>query len=455
MIKIILGMLLLFLVTACGQPTTSGGNSIDQIIETNFSNDLIILEKQNARCIERKFSEGTTTLPLHLFLDGKHSTLTADFKELLRGTSIRSPKVISRSVYGESIELLYSKNTTRSFVRAKAREINICPEETSWQSGTVESAALNASYFIKKTNAKFRSLVSDVAVAPIALSISPMIIRSVVSKDSSGNSIKKSSYWTDNALYLPNSNMIVYLPESREMKARGFHTRFWEIPMVASHEYGHHLFKSIYGIQGSQNFHQCFNHKEVIEIDTQAGHSFERNIKNEDVLTFINEGFSDLIAHYSLDASEKSLKGVTCLDITRDVDSPVLMNHVKKSFSSDVVAKFFSPFLDLTVGGCHNPSPQEIHVMGAIFAYSANQYLTELTTSNDQKLLGLVEFIKELKSQKIRLQKLTPEESLQEIMRIFFLISAKKLERNIDATLCQKIQEIYPGFEMEECQIIR
>lgn len=453
MIKIIATLLILISAVSCGRPSSGGRyDPFEKVISTQYSNEPVLLEKQNEKCKQTRFSAGNTHFLLHLLLNGNRVSYAVDFVSLLQGNFLQDRDVILRSIYNEHLELQRIGDLTKSKVISEAMDINFCPEVDGYYQDSIESAALNASHFIKKTSTNFKEAVPDIFLSPITLNISPRIVNTSVERDEDGALFKKSSYLTDNAMYLPYSDTIVFLPQSKELKNRGYNMKFWEVPMVASHEYGHHIFKNIYGISRAGSVHKCFESSKLKEKVPKKNKALAlRRVNFDDVLTVFNEGFADLISFYTLSSKERSVRGVNCLQITRDVESSKLINGKRKVFSEENIESFFSPYPDYLNGGCYNPSLQEVHVQGAIFAHSAYKFFQHLNYDHSQALGSLVLWLNYLKDESARLKRMNPQDFFETALDNFFLMSLQKDYRPIDSEICKQIKSIYPNTHINEC----
>lgn len=450
MTQFIVGLLFLFFLVGCGPQATPTAK--EAIFPTEYSNNPIILKLQNENCRSNSFSSSQTFFNLHLFLQGEEGTETHDFSPLLQGLFLRNGTVIANSFHGERIEIM-EKN--RAYLRSAPRIIKLCPEEDGYSPDTVESAALNTTYFINKSHLRFTTIVTDVAVTPITLNITPAIIESILTKDYKGETTKKSKYRTDNAFYMPRVKSITFLPHSVEMRLLGMKNSYWEVPFVASHEYGHHLFEMLYkDSQGlGPDMMNCFGHsneKKPLSLNKSLN---QRKIKIEDVLNSYNEGFADLMAWYTLDPKERNVKGVKCLEVSRDVSSPRFYNGKPKVFSKEAVQSFFSNYIDNPFRSCEEHSYQDTHVLGAIFAHNADSFLSELTNSDDEKLAAVVDWAKELKSERKKYLLASAETFLEETVKLFMDMSLERFGRVYDVEICSKINNVYPDLNIKECSV--
>lgn len=448
---LILGLPVILLLNSCGK-TTSTIKVEEKVFPTTYSNEPILLQKQSLNCRDNGPLTGNNDFRLHLFMEGRWTTDTRDFSPLLQGIFLKNNQVISKSVYGEKVEVIFSSEGARYTTRVEAKNILICPEE-SYRRETVESAALNTSYFINKTHLRFSSLFPDLNITPITLNISPEILRSTLIKNYVGDIIKTTSYMTDNAFYMPATSNVTFLPHSRERKAEGLELNYWEVPMVASHEYGHHLFQMIYKSEAlrSPHMHNCFG---TLRKSLSEKNRFGRKVTIDDVINSYNEGFADLVSWYTLDPVERKVNGVKCLETSRDIGSAKFYNGKSKVLSQEVLRSFFSPYPLSTNGTCEDSSYQETHVLGAVFAYTADRFLSKLNYSDDEKLQILVEWVKYLKNERKKYLLASPEDYLKSTISGFIKISLDKHGKNFDRKICSQIRMLYPDFNLKECSFI-
>lgn len=204
---------------------------------------------------------------------------------------------------------------------------------------------------------------------------------------------------TDNAFYY--NNGLYFIPHSKDYKdyVGSRHIDFWEIPFVASHEYGHHLFNTFfYGNGKKKSFkdaidHACFTGRELmVELFDSQEAQAAREITVETVLGAFNEGFADLFAQYSLDKASSSLVGVIGFEVEREVESIFLASGRAKVFTDFEAQAFFST-VELDRRDPKSPY-QEIHTVGAIFASIFNQVLEKGELSHPQRLTVVINWLK-------------------------------------------------------------
>ena len=232
----------------------------------------------------------------------------------------------------------------------------------------------------------------------------------------------------------------------------------WNVPMVGSHEYGHHLFAMIYPEAVSKDQHSvhkkglCFDNRihKVSKFSSKTISNLVRSADQQEVLAALNEGFADLVAYYSLGDQERSLDGITCLETNRDVGSKYFANlTTEKKFSNEVLESFFSLLTNTQHTSClSTPDFQDIHTIGAIFASSTDRLLNIVTQDKKRKLKVTVQWLYNLRD--FLTQNII--RSPRKVLRVSFLLLVKtiiqefSLEHNIHSyhEVCETAKNLYP-----------
>ena len=463
--KFLIPMISLLAVTSVVEAQNIGRSRIMKFDEPG--DDLpIFLETQTSSCTVPTFDPTNMSLPLQLFLNGARTTEARDLVGLITGNLVQNEnsKVISDTFAGQDIEYVVS-DTFKVNNNSAGTKVLICPEETEYKANTVESAALNVTYFINKTYKKVSELLPTVQIDPVALKINPNIRETYVMPTANG-AVTETYYRTDNAYYQPSEKSITFLPHSKALRKTGFSMSFWEVPMVASHEYGHHIFQSIvFGTQTSATtpalmskksglMGGCFGDHETPSRKPKKNKIAQpRKVTLADVVGSYNEGFADLMSYYTLENNERGLSGVKCLEVSRDVNSATFFDGKPKNFSREAMASFFST-VEETARGCEVTQYQGIHVIGSIFAYSANRFLNHLTDSKDDKLAVTLLWAQAIKTNAPYLVLYTPENLNRALFAMFVKAGVKKLNKSLDNAICADLEKIYPGMtpSLSECK---
>ena len=452
-------LLLAVLVAGCGKkPDEKSDSPVKprEVTATTLSQNPLPLnsQKMKSACSVDKYEDAQKNLSLALFIRGQEVEEERLFTGLIDGLLVRDigSKIITQSRKGMSIVYTYVSTddviTGDRFLLSAPSAISICPDKAKYEKGTAESAALNATFYISKVNRKVSELLPSVMIPSVTVEIAPLIKKafSVVIKGEVVWSFE--AFETDNAYYMPGVNpSITFLPHSEEFRKAGMNFSFWDVPMVAAHEYGHHIFQSIHpGPMNEMSLKSCFGKFHALSEETEVVPE-KRVVKIDDVLGALNEGFADLVSFYSLDDNERGLKGVNCLEITRDVGSRVFADGKPKIFSSLALSEFFSETVSPPSESCETANFQGIHHIGAIFAHSTDRLLSASTDTKDQRLAIVLNWLQEMKLRQRAMKALTPSEFLQESFKLMVDVIVAKTDSKLDPPECEIMKEIYPGMD--------
>ncbi len=419
-------LLIPLLLVSCGKKANEAKSPVSprKVVGTSSSQNPIVLPSSGNKsgCSVTSYSEAQRNINLSLFLRGEDADEERFFAGLIEGLFVRDigSNIITQSRKGQSI--LYAYTSTDDVITGDVKEliapslVSVCPDAGKYERGSAESAALNATFYISKANRKVKELLPSVKIAPVTVDISPMIKKSISIIIKGEEVYKFEAFDTDNAYYMPSKNSITFLPHSEEFRKAGATMSFWEVPMVSAHEYGHHIFESIHPHQAhSQGMKNCFGKMGVQAVESEPA---ARLVTQEDVLAALNEGFSDLLSFYTLDNQERGLKGVPCLEISRDVGSSTFADGTPKVFSASVLADFFALTQSTPSMDCAVPNFQGIHILGAVFANGVDRFLSLSTDTKDQRLSIVLKWLQEMKTKSAAMKSLSPEDFLRESFKL-------------------------------------
>ena len=414
------------LLSSCGG---SGGDSSDEskniIPYTTLSETPVTMTKSAKNCSFSTFGAGERKeFGIRMYNESIRGVgaYVLDYTNQIDGLLIKSVggQPISSTNYGKKTESIisatfnewsdtYDYSVGSEKVSSYAKALGVCPGDTYYGGYTFEGSALSWSYSVTKTFEAINAVMPEAKFKAVDMHISPL--QKTVMKFDGGDAdkVEYTAYKTDNAYYNPMDQSLTILPQSQEQKNQG-NLPFWEVPMVASHEYGHHVFTTLAmgssnsSILGEMKIHNCFEteqtHAAISEMYNEqyaaSGSASSRGELLSFIVGSINEGFADLISYYTLDNDERSVNGVGCFIKTRDVGSSEFGDGTKKDFRADV-----STYMDLSYTvekdqDCTTPDHQEIHSVGAIFASVVNRYLSSESLTKAQKLKVTLQYAKEL-----------------------------------------------------------
>lgn len=402
-------------IISCGGPESESSSATKRRLTKNP----IKLKKQIKLCSSSygTFStEEVINFSLKQFIGGLSINRNVLFKDMLRENFVESKSKMpitgtsygeeghykARGVYDDYREVYRVKAGTREIDETTQRplDLSVCPSVTDYNENTFEDSGLNVNYAITKTYNSIKEVDEGIDLKGVKVNIGPVKKVDIILEGGPRDGTDQYLYETDNASYNPQTLTITFLPQSKEyQKGTGSKVPYWEIPMVGSHEYGHHVFRTLYSdvtgaLRGTIN--SCFHTRKikgVVEISSATG---KRDNKSNFALRSLNEGYADLIAYYTLDNNERGLKGVPCFTKNREVGVPNFGNGVEKFFFNVDLKSMNSTDVEARPATCNDPDFQEIHDVGAVFAYQANSIMSKYTTDKKVKLKILLTWLKDL-----------------------------------------------------------
>jgi hypothetical protein len=435
-------LLILFVLISCGVPGGARRSTPAKPILDPLSSTPDFLVKGIKTCREERRDY---LYEIAIFKGKEDQFESRDFRHLLDGNSLRDPRgrsihsVTYDSKYNFIINSLNGESRMALTNYEPGKTLEICPGVLRFESNTFEAAGLSTAFYIDRMYQRVGRVLTT-RIPPVSLEVGSRIINERLNVRE-GKLHLTPAYSVDNAMYLPDSHKIIFVPHGFEIRKYNFNSNFWQVPIIPSHEYAHHIFNLI-GPETKANqgiVSNCFGEKieksSLVEIDASG----DRRVTVESVRNALNEGFADLLAYYSLDRDERSTIYVPLLSFNRDVESPNFNVGEPKNFQHKALAKFFSP-----------KSPprtnleidyQDIHIIGAIFAHRVYKLLESSVIKEEAKVEFILDWAKDLR----RLSSsLSPQNYMNESM---ILLAEKYFEYfgpSHSSKHCQKVRELYP-----------
>ncbi|MBT3980460.1 MAG: hypothetical protein HOE90_03855 [Bacteriovoracaceae bacterium] len=310
---------------------------------------------------------------------------------------------------------------------SKGQGIKIC--DTHYSSGYLEMATLTTLMSIDKAYSFHKSLSGSKNLKAIDLLMYPTIVDIYYFEDE--KKVEKIvSTNVDNAYYFKGSSEIAILPQGRNSYnkgASGFLSghAIWEIPFVAAHEYGHHVFSSYYQTNNKNLYNQLRKandqhkmevvykevHPEILrKLASSKSQRYEdgkllygddrqeayRKVKKINAVKALNEGFADLFAYYSLGKEMANLKDINCFKNSRDVFVDSFSSSLKKELSSWFEYNYFSTYVVERPKDCNTPYVQDSHAMGAIMAFGVDKLFSTVSSLGTKKGQLLIKWLKSM-----------------------------------------------------------
>jgi len=329
---------------------------------------------------------------------------------------------VNRSYTGEGVyqgmELKLLSKHVRFMIEAKDQsnisELRLCGNRDNVKSNTVEGATIQVLDDITAANEFFqRSRIDSKQTTQLSLNMFPMYeqyVKVEVDPDlvEPGNpsTIEQGGYITDNAAWTyseDDSNNKVYsmifFPKSKELAAKNWFNGkgLWEIPFVAKHEFGHHVFSeymkytpafdailSWYGNREKfQSMGTLSSYGSIANslLLARMGESSQREV----MWVAINEGFADLFAYLSMGGNDQ-LTDFACFSKNRQLSEAKFHDGRSKVMTRSVLDEFFTDSDSESIIGllgleeedsCQSYSLADPHMIGAIIAHGILNILSD------------------------------------------------------------------------------
>jgi len=362
-------------------------------------------------------------------------------------------KLVPNVLYAGSIDLVESSIGVRGYrkdIIEKGKIFSVCLGADYSTEASYESAVASSLYSFSKIHEDLKRL--NINLPPLTLRIAPKVTRTREYKEAN-KLVRESKTLINNAYYNFKEKEIVFLPQgipsnSGIIPFSG--VAMWNIPFVSVHEYGHHLFASLFPnfVNDSQiraNVKFCFDnsHKHNnVELVT-SNNKKKRVVGVKEVVTVINEAIADMFARYLVD-EQITMNNLGCLRKSRDVESKFFTSGATKRLSSKSLDKFFLTKAINTQNCYREVNYQDPHMIGASIAFMFDQILTENKQTKDEKIQFIVSWIKELNLKYYSYKYLDNKKVLEEMTLIGLDLAKNKFQLSQSKT-CAIIGMNYPA----------
>lgn len=468
------------LIISCGVPSKSGGSFRTPVLTKNP----IWLTGQDTVCASAFSASDDKNIFIARLLKGVLQWNKINFKHQIYRNYVMATQVeapIRKSIYGEKFlieKTVYGYNSTnRDYDRldrkpekiiSEGSRLTLCPGTDLYDRGTYESASLNISNSITKTYNMVQKVLPEINLEALTVSVAPEEKTLLKFQGGTHHLSQQIRFSTDNAYYSSSEQKIVFLPQSEEaFKETNSDIAFWEVPMVASHEYGHHLFFTLFTKNLDSVFSALLNdHTNCFETKIKNSHqnnfaAVKSNIKRSRnnsasfATSSINEGFADLVAYYSLEEKETTFKGVPCFAKNREVSSSRFMDGTLKDFGKEAQEKIKDEYTQASDRNCDTPDFQEIHQVGAVFAYQANKLLNKSLNSKEEKLKVILNWARALAKKHDEISSLNAIDYLYHSLELVHLEALKEKSLPLEAS-CSVMNSVFSANESSfDCKYLK
>lgn len=428
-----------FFFVSCGVPKHPG--SLRNTVLMASTGDPIPLKHEDQGCLEKPNFE--TMFSTSLYINGNY-TIPFEAPALNRYT-VKEFFIAGQMRVEEKI---YSSTDTRSSslrITDKGQSFVPCVTNHDYKSDTYQSAGESVAYTFNGFEQSIAEFIKKNNIPKVNVRIAPEAI--LTENFIQGNDVYiRENFLVNNAFYYPDTSDITFLPQGRNENGKiPFNgVPMWKIPMIAIHEYGHHLFSNLVGrnMQEKHKVKLCWNFSE--ESHQSVVVSSVSKLKESDITrtyNSLNEGMADLISHYA-NAFPGTLKDIGCMERSRDVESSIFYKPEAKKLNRSVI-DIFTSSTPLEKGTCDKVvNYQDTHIIGAIFAHGFDKLLAGLGVQRQQKLLLVLNWLKTVRPQWQMRNMSTAESTLRYFSSSFYQFIAKRF--SVTRKTCSDYQDIFP-----------
>lgn len=444
-------------VSSCGLDSENGSKKTT-LTRKYISGIPIKMKKADKKCSANDLSTQSEEFYLSLFYGGQSNIENYKMSHLLKkGYFKKKDKSLATT------ETLYEgKYKCEYEVSCKSKEpktLNVCKSSNVYDRYTFERAGLGINFAIDNSLKELRKIRPNDKIEKLKIITAPFIEVYVDEKVSSKKKERHIQYYTDNAFYSyskMDGPKITFLPQSD--KAIDYNLfggiPLWDIPMVGSHEYGHHIFGQYAKkyMNDEKSLHKkssfCFDNR--VEKMSLFNDASLRDVGTSEIFLAFNEGFADLFAFYTLGEKLNSMEKLHCFVENRDLKSNLLGNGRPKKLTDDVIETYIYSTEEEEASDCTEPSLQDSHIIGAIFAYGIDQLFSIKTNESNKKLSMLIKWLEQVDKQYYQIEaEWYKPDRLKKIYDIAIQVFLDEFNLTIDAPEVQKVlKEVYPNSEL-------
>jgi hypothetical protein len=274
---------------------------------------------------------------------------------------------------------------------------NMCRTSGAYGRESLESMTLTSQHFTEAAYSFYDSVAGRKSgIVKSILFPQPLFKRHLTKADGSVVDI----YDTNNAAFSNRTlsttqekvgAFFIFPTSTKSFDASGLN--LWEVPFVMHHEFGHHVLSHYLNdvLSSTSLSLESETSSDAILPSTSRQHpefyglSLATNKASQFALDGINETFADLFAYFAGNGAQGQLKGVRCLDGTRDPSSPTTAGGTKKGLDASRVAIFEGREAALPRSTCSEPRFNDEHDIAAALGQPIATFIEDMTPSADGK----------------------------------------------------------------------
>jgi hypothetical protein len=269
--------------------------------------------------------------------------------------------------------------------------LKVCRANGTYNRHSIEAMTLTAQYLIEE-NFKFYNSVSG---RKMGLLPAQMLAQLKLKQDYQlPNGVIKTLYTSDNAAFQSGESgensvfFHLYPTSTAEFLKSG--NNLWEVPFVMRHEFAHHVFEHYIGEslarQGISPSRHFMGMGPSI-LPRGEGRPKAMALSDTDInvlsLNGMNETYADLYAYFQGGAVKEQLKGVSCLQVSRDPSSSTTKGGAPKGLTVAQINIFEGKSAANDYSNCYEPTYDEEHDIATALGYPLAQFIKEANSGVD------------------------------------------------------------------------
>lgn len=272
----------------------------------------------------------------------------------------------------------------------KLEAMKICRSNGLYGRHTLEGMTLTSTYYTEMAYNFYDKIPNRLSgISKSFLLIQPKISYDITKAD--GSSVTRID--SDNAAFteIPKKGnspemglFIVYPTSSKAFTKTGLN--LWEVPFVMHHEFGHHVFHYYVKEPAKATGLTVGKHFDISSImkwhDKPRRQSFALATGDDiaqQALDGINETFADLYGYFAGNSSKNQLKGVECLDISRDPSSKQTKSGTLKGLTSARINIYEGRESPVSTKDCYEPAFDDEHDIATALGQPLASFMEQAT----------------------------------------------------------------------------
>ncbi len=379
---------------------------------------------------------------------GKIKLLEFDFSDV-SGDGLHS-KFVHEAIVDYALEFEYhcpvdASNqphcqTPKVKIQAPGRRLYFCRKGGNYPRESLENVALASLVGVRNAHQWHTSVLDSTSLGSLNLLIHPQIIHhKVIDNTVSTGAVSLDIHDTrvNDARFLTvgNSKYIAVYPEGLDASSKSLksESRFWEIPAVLSHEYGHFILE-----------HYAPKLLSTLGVDV--------GIEGLDLVRLaIDEAFADLVSYFTY-AKDRSIVGAYSLDGAFD-HRKVSRQHFSDGTAKRLDAWFLQHYfaqtstLDLRK---HEPDPTNHHAIGTVLAHGIFKWIEIDSSGVEDSYRRVIQWSQNLEA---KFQNLHQQHNLDANAFFEYLVGASldlqflSSSSHVTQKHCKVLREIFPIWE--------